>query len=54
MAKGTTSKPSKAASKSEMKSQIKVSRVASTKVGPIPTGGGGWRLAGNHNETLLR
>jgi hypothetical protein len=55
MAKNVKNKTSKATSpkKSGLKSPIKSSRVGATKVGPPPTVGG-WRLAGNHNETLLR
>lgn len=55
MAKNVNNKTSKAPSsgKSGLKSQIKTSRVASTKLGVTPPGVSG-RLALNHNETFLK
>lgn len=53
MAKSTNSKPSKV-KKNDLKSQVKISRVATTRTGTTPGGAGFWRLAGNHNETLVR
>lgn len=54
MTKNSKSKTSKASAstKRSMKAPIKGSKVEGTKVG-TPTPIGGWRLAGNHNETLL-
>jgi hypothetical protein len=54
MAKNVKNKTSKAPAlkKSGMKAPIKTSKVEATKLGStLP--GGGWRLAGNHNENLL-
>jgi hypothetical protein len=55
MAKNINSKSSKVSgpSKRGLKAPIKASKLEGTKVG-TPTPVGGWRLAGNHNETLLR
>ena len=55
MAKNVKNKTSKAPSlkKTGLKVAIKTTRVGATKVGPPPPVGG-WRLAGNHNETLLK
>jgi hypothetical protein len=55
MAKNISNKSSKAASsrKAKLESSIKVTKLAGTKLG-APAPGGGWRLALNHNETLVR
>jgi len=55
MARNVNSKTSKAASsrKADLGSRIKVTKVAGTKLG-VPPPVGGWRLAGNHNETFVR
>jgi hypothetical protein len=56
MAKNVNTKTSKLSpGKGGLKSQIKTTRVASTKSGATPpVGGVGFRLAGNHNETFLK
>ncbi len=55
MAKSVKSKTSKisGSNKRGLKAPIKTSKLEGTKVGTPPPIGG-WRLAGNHNETLLR
>lgn len=36
-----------------LKAPIKATKVVSKTTPPVGLGGGGFRLAGNHNETLL-
>jgi hypothetical protein len=47
----TASKP--IAKKSASKTPIKATKVSSMSGTTVGSPGGGWRLAGNHNETLL-
>lgn len=56
MAKSINSKTSKISgpNKRGLKAPIKTTKLEGTKVGAPPPVGGGWRLAGNHNETLLQ
>lgn len=56
MAKNIKTKTSKTsvANKRGLKAPIKTTKLEGTKAGAPPPIGGGWRLAGNHNETLLR
>ncbi len=55
MAQNMTQKTGKATGfrKADLKSPIKTTKLAATKLGITPVGVSG-RLAGNHNETLVR